>query len=60
LDEMRDVVCPHCGHTIEIERAAEPRAAIEAGSGKPNVYVLRVGRHELHRCDLHEGRCSAS
>ncbi len=57
---MRVFVCPHCGHTIEFDRGVEPRAEIEGMSGRPNVYVLRLGRRELHRCDLGEGKRSAS
>jgi hypothetical protein len=58
---MRVFICPHCNHTVEYDRGTDPRETIEGGSGKPNVYVLRLGRRELHRCDLlQEGRRSAS
>jgi hypothetical protein len=57
---MRVVACPHCGHTVEIDRGVKPRGAIEGGSGKPNVYVLRLGPDELHRCALFDERRSAS
>ena len=60
---MRVFTCPHCGHRVEYDRDVALRGGIEGGSGKPNVYVLKHGRSELHRCDLQElqeGRRSAS
>jgi hypothetical protein len=30
----------------------EPLATIIAAGGKPNVRVLKVGRREIHRCEI--------
>ena len=44
--------CAHCGAVLELEREAEPMVVFHAGSGQPNMRVISVDGHEVHRCEV--------
>ena len=45
-------VCVQCGAKLDVPRDVQPVVTIHGASGKPNIRVLKVGRSEIHRCEL--------
>ena len=45
-------VCAGCGTTLGRPPMQEPLATIIGEGGKPNVRVFRIGRREIHRCEI--------
>jgi hypothetical protein len=46
--------CAHCGAAIEIDPDAQPIVVMHAASGQPNVRVITVEGHEVHRCEVND------
>jgi hypothetical protein len=44
--------CAHCGALLELDADAEPTIVFHAASGRPNMRVITVDGHEIHRCEV--------
>ena len=44
--------CALCSAPLDVAQGERVMVALHAASGQPNVRVLTVGEHEIHRCEI--------
>jgi len=51
---MRDGIyqCSLCGAMVDVRSNVRPQVTIVAAGGKPNVRILTLDGHEIHRCEM--------
>jgi hypothetical protein len=54
------VGCAHCGAILDIPLTNDPRVAIHAASGKPNIRTLTLDGKEIHACEIREDDAGSS
>ena len=46
--------CAQCGVVLDIDPESQPTVVVHAASGQPNMRVISVGGHEVHRCEVRD------
>ena len=47
--------CANCGARLDIRPEDVRTITFKGGGGKPNVRVIAVNGHEVHRCEVTDG-----